>query len=90
MVAENLRQIADTPADLLDATELAQVRRVVHASIDAPARAGAASHAAGPEWRPEFESVGRLFTQTTLLAYRKAALARAIEAMNQGTALVDI
>src|SRR5262249_25486335 len=88
-LAENLQQIADAPADLLDPGEQAQVRRVIRAGIDALARAGGASEAAGPEWRPEFDSVRRLFTQAILLGHRKAALAMAMEAVEHGTALVD-
>jgi methanogenic corrinoid protein MtbC1 len=89
-LAENLRQIADTSVDLLDATEQAQVRGVISAGIGALARAGAASQAAGPEWLPEFESVRRLFTQAILLGHRKAALAIVMDAVGQGTAIVDV
>ena len=61
-----------------------------HSGGPAGCLVGATSHAAGPEWRLEFESVGRSFTQATLLGHRKAALAMAIEATNQGAELVDI
>jgi methanogenic corrinoid protein MtbC1 len=89
-LAENLQQIADTPADLLDSNEQAQVSRIIRAGIGALARAGAASPAAGREWRSEFESIRRLFTQAILLGQRKAALAMVMEAVDQGTPAVDV
>jgi methanogenic corrinoid protein MtbC1 len=89
-LAENLQQIADNAADLLDGTEQAQVRSVIQAGIGALAGAGAASQAAAPEIRAEFEPVRRLFTQAILLGHRKPALAMVMEAVEQGTGLTDV
>jgi methanogenic corrinoid protein MtbC1 len=88
-LAENLKQIADAQAGVLDSTEHAEVKRFIHAGIDALDRPGLASQFAVPKGRPELESVRRLFTQAILLGQRKAALTIVTGAVDEGTSLLD-
>jgi methanogenic corrinoid protein MtbC1 len=89
-LVENLQQIADAPTDLLNATEQVQVSRLIRAGIDALGRANVMSHGAEHEWRPEFESVRRLFTQAILVGQRKAALTIVMKAVDEGMSLLDV
>jgi methanogenic corrinoid protein MtbC1 len=89
-LAENLQQVADTHAELLDSAEQEQVSRIIRAGIGALARPDAASQPAAVDGRPEFDSVRRLFTQAILLGQRKAALTFVMECLEQGTPAVDV